>query len=193
MIFVYGCNEMLPEESNRCTKEVRCLRFEDVYKRYHREVYYFLLSLSQNPQIAEELTQETFYRALKNIDKFKGDCHLKTWLCQIGKNTYLSWAKKRKHLADEELCPETHAGTRIAEGVDGGEPEYLYIRKEESLSIYKILHVLEEPYKEIFTLRTLGELSYKEIGEIFGHGEGWARVTYHRAKLKIQELIREVP
>lgn len=72
-------------------------------------------------------------------------------------------------------------------------PEALYIRKEEALSIYRVLHILEEPYKEVFTLRTLGELSYREIGEIFDRGEGWARVTYHRAKLKIQEMIKEVP
>ena len=73
-------------------------------------------------------------------------------------------------------------------------PESQYIRKEEALSIYKILHILEEPYKEVFTLRALGELSYREIGEIFGRGEGWARVTYYRAKIKIQEILRqEVP
>ena len=74
--------------------------FEEVYKRYYRDVYYYLLSLSSNPQTAEDLTQETFYKALKNIHRFKGDCQLKTWLCQIGKNTYLSWLKKQKHLAD---------------------------------------------------------------------------------------------
>ena len=79
-------------------REVRCLQFEDVYKLYYRDVYYFLLSLSGNPQTAEELTQETFYRALQNIHRFKGNCHLKTWLCQIAKNTYLSWIKKQKHL-----------------------------------------------------------------------------------------------
>lgn len=72
-------------------------------------------------------------------------------------------------------------------------PETLCIRKEEALSVYKVLHLLQEPYKEVFTLKTLGELSYKEIGEIFEKGEGWARVTYHRAKLKIQERIKEVP
>ena len=79
-----------------------------------------------------------------------------------------------------------------AEGRENS-PEKFYIRKEETLSIYKVLHLLQEPYKEVFTLRTLGELSYREIGEIFGKGEGWARVIYHRAKLKIQEMIKEVP
>lgn len=169
------------------------MQFEDVYKLYYRDVYYFLLSLSCDPEIAEELTQETFYRALIGIHKFKGDCQLKSWLCQIGKNAYLSWRKKQKHLADDatqmDKLPSDGTGGETTEG----EPELLCIRKEETLSIYKVLHILQEPYKEVFTLRTLGELSYKEIGEIFGRGEGWARVVYHRAKLKIQEMIREVP
>lgn len=169
------------------------MKFEDVYKKYYRDVYYFLLSLSSNPELSEELTQETFYRALKNIHKFKGECQLQSWLCQIGKHAYLSWVKKQKHLAGDISGP----GECYAAGEGGkqeeGSPEMLYIRRDEALSIYKVLHLLQEPYKEVFTLRTLGELSYKEIGEIFGQGEGWARVTYHRAKLKIQEMIREVP
>ena len=156
-------------------------------------MYYYLLSLSSDPGLSEELAQETFYKALKNIHKFKGECKLESWLCQIGKNTYLSWVKKRKHLTKKALEPEESCvAGEIGEQADGS-PEVLCIRKEEALSIYKVLHILREPYKEVFTLRTLGELSFKEIGEIFGQGEGWARVTYHRAKLKIQEMIKEVP
>lgn len=166
------------------------MQFEDVYKLYYRDVYYFLLSLSGDPQLAEELTQETFYRALRNIYKFKGNCQLKTWLCQIGKNEYVSHMRKQKHLAEEMILPEASDYTRPS---GENEPEVLCVRKDEALSIYKVLHLLGEPYKEVFTLRTLGDLSYKEIGEIFERGEGWARVTYHRAKLKIQEMIREVP
>lgn len=169
------------------------MEFEDIYKRYYKDVYYFLLSMSSNPELSEELTQETFYRAFKNIHKFKGKCQLSSWLCQIGKNTYLSWVKKQKHLADISSDVEDSAGTGMKEGDGRNTPETLCIRKEEALSVYKVLHLLQEPYKEVFTLKTLGELSYKEIGEIFGKGEGWARVTYHRAKLKIQERIKEVP
>lgn len=161
--------------------------FEEVYKLYHKDVYYFLLSLCANPDIAEELTQETFYRALQNIHKFKGDCKLKSWLCQIGKNAYISWQRKQKHLAGDALWAEETGNEKTADSQN--EPETLSIRKAEALSLYKVLHILEEPYKEVFTLRTLGELPFREIGEIFGKGEGWARVIYHRAKLKIQERI----
>lgn len=69
------------------------MQFEDVYKLYYRDVYYYLLSMTGDAQTAEDLTQETFYRALKYIDRFKGECHFKTWLCRIGKNVYISWKK----------------------------------------------------------------------------------------------------
>lgn len=162
--------------------------FEEIYNTYFRDVYLFILAMSGDAEIAEEITQETFFKALKGVDKFKHTCSVKTWLCQIGKNTYLTYLKKRKYFAGEN---GKISGAESPDTVHGDmqSPESVCIRKDEALSIYKVLHYLEEPYKEVFTLRTLGDLSFKEIGEIFERREGWARVTYHRAKLKIQELI----
>ena len=167
--------------------------FEEIYTLYFRDVYLFILAMSKNAELAEELTQETFFKALKGIDRFEHASSVKTWLCQIGKNTYLSYLKKQKHLAGNVSDSEESRAAREGGKLEENSPEALCIRRDEALSIYKVLHLLQEPYKEVFTLRTLGDLSYKEIGEIFGRGEGWARVTYHRAKLKIQEMIREVP
>lgn len=169
--------------------------FEEMYQMYFRDVYLFILAMSGNPHIAEEITQETFYKALKNIGRFKGSCSAKTWLCQIGKNTYLTYLKKQRRFAREDI--ESHperpgARTSGEASAEQASAEAIYLKKDEALSLYKILHHLEEPYKEVFTLRTLGDLSFKEIGEIFGRKEGWARVTHHRARLKIQELIKEV-
>lgn len=163
--------------------------FEEIYQVYFRDVYLFILAMSKNAEIAEEITQETFFRAMKGADKFEHTCSVKTWLCQIGKNTYLTYLKKRRRFLGEGAgLPEVYGDT-----VQGNEksPEAICLSKDGALSIYKILHCLEEPYKEVFTLRTLGDLSFREIGEIFGRKEGWARVTYHRAKLKLQELIKE--
>lgn len=163
--------------------------FEEIYQVYFRDVYLFILAMSKNADIAEEITQETFFRAMKGADKFEHTCSVKTWLCQIGKNTYLTYLKKRRRFLGEGAGPpEVYGDT-----VQGNEksPEAICLSKDGALSIYKILHCLEEPYKEVFTLRTLGDLSFREIGEIFGRKEGWARVTYHRAKLKLQELIKE--
>ncbi len=159
--------------------------FEEIYTLYFRDVYLFILAMSKNAELAEELTQETFFKALKGIDRFEHASSVKTWLCQIGKNTYLSYLKKQKHLAGGD-----DAAAALPE--DAGSPEAIFLRKDEALSIYKVLHYLDEPYKEVFTLRTLGDLSFCEIGEIFERKEGWARVTYHRAKMKIQKLIKEV-
>lgn len=169
--------------------------FEEMYRIYFRDVYLFILAMSSDPHIAEEITQETFYKALKNIGSFEGTCSVKTWLCQIGKNTYLTSLKKQRRFAREDIeaysgRPDACTSDEASEGQASAES--IYLKKNEALSIYKILHHLDEPYKEVFTLRTLGDLSFKEIGEIFGRKEGWARVTHHRAKLKIQELIKEV-
>lgn len=168
--------------------------FEQLYKLYFKDVYLFVLAMSRDADIAEEITQETFYKALKNINKFQQNCSVKTWLCQIAKNTYLTYIKKQKLFTQEDTnCePDSPDMPGMHTDTNAGNAEAIYIRKEETLSIYKILHYLEEPYKEVFTLRILGDLSFKEIGEIFDRKEGWARVTYFRAKQKIQDLIKEV-
>jgi RNA polymerase sigma-70 factor (ECF subfamily) len=154
--------------------------FEELYDRFFKDVYLFVLAMSKNPDVAEEITQETFFKALKELKKFKGNCSVKSWLCQIAKNLYLDQLKKKQSLPLEEaqIIPvETNIELALSQ-------------KEEALSIYKVLHLLEDPFKEVFTLRVLGELSFREIGEIFHKNESWARVTYHRAKLKIQDNLK---
>ena len=153
--------------------------FEEIYNRYFKDVYLFILTLSKNPELAEEITQETFFKALKEIRHFRGGCSLKSWLCQIAKNIYFLHMRRQKFTADRDVpLPASSADV-----------EQSYLNKEKARAIYQILHTLEEPYKEVFLLRTLGELSYREIGDIFSHNESWARVTYHRAKLKIREQL----
>ena len=165
--------------------------FDEIYRQYFRDVYLFVLAICEDPDIAEEVTQETFFKALKGIRTFKGDCTLKTWLCRIGRNTCFTYLKKRRRFSGSDAL-EPDGRKPPPDLVNEEDGEVICVRKDEALSIYKVLHHLDEPYREVFTLRTLGELSFREIGEIFGCKEGWARVTYHRAKLKIQEMIREV-
>ena len=151
--------------------------FEKVYDLYFRDVYKYALSLSRSPQIAEEITQETFFKALKNIDTFRGQCRLYVWLCQIAKNTYITYCQKQSR-----ICPEM-------EGSGETMLEEHFLTKESAFEIHKVLHRLPEPYKEVFSLRVFGELSFAQIGELFGKTESWARVTYHRARLKIKEEL----
>lgn len=155
--------------------------FELLYRQYFRDVYLFILSMSQNESVAEEITQETFYKALKNLKSFRETCTIKVWLCQIAKNTYFTYLKKQERNVVHEQFKEPQVSNM----------EDIYIERNEALSIYKILHYLDEPYKEVFILRVLGDLSFREVGEIFDKGEGWARVTFHRAKRKVQEMVKE--
>ena len=156
-------------------------QFEEVYSKYYQSIYRYILSLSRNKSIAEEITQETFYKALKNINKYNPEYKMLTWLCNIAKNTYYSIYKKDKRF--EELLDNTPINEK--------EIINRIIDSETNEEILKIVHKLEEPYKEVFTLRIYGDLSFKQIGSIFSKTESWARVTFYRSKLKIKESLDE--
>ncbi len=156
-------------------------QFYDIYKEYSGTVYKFLLSLTGDQELASELLQETFYRALMNIDRFEGRSSLVTWLCQIGKNAYFKEYKRKKRI--------TEIPTEQTLTVSAPSPEELVIRKDECKRIRTILKNLDEPYRGVFSLRVFGEQSYKDIGGLYGKTEGWARVTYYRAK---ERIIKEV-
>ena len=157
------------------------IEFETIYLKYAKDVYTFLFSLSRNEHIAEELTQETFYKAFKSIDKFNGTCKMSVWLCQIAKNSFFTFYNKQKKYSyeiDDEITDNTNF-------------EEKSVNKELTLKIYQTLHHLNEPYKEVFALHLFGELTFIQISQMFGKSESWARVTYHRAKIKIQESLKE--
>ncbi len=152
-------------------------QIEELYKNYFHDVFLYIRSLSADEQLAEDITQETFFKAMKSVDSFRGDCDIRVWLCQIAKNLLFTHSKKSKRLTNEEI-PETVP--------DASAPiEDMIADTQQSMEIHKVLHTLTEPYKEVFTLRVFGELSFRQIGDIFGKTESWARVTFHRAKLKI--------
>ena len=155
--------------------------FQEVYDLYFRDVYRYVLSLCRNELVAEEITQETFYKALAKLDGFDGKCKVSVWLCQIAKNTYISMCRKDKHLDPNTDMTLLSDRTSIEDG---------FCDRETAFAIHKVLHALEEPYKEVFSLRTFGELSFRQISELFGKTETWARVTYHRARLKIKEELK---
>jgi len=154
--------------------------FNEIYSLYFRDVYKYVLSISRDEMIAEEITQETFFKALKNIDKFDGKCKLYVWLCQIAKNTFFTYRKKEKY--HEDL---TEAENILVESTI----EQSLLSKESVFNIHKELHRLDEPYKEVFMLRVFGDLSFSQIGSLFEKTESWARVTYHRAKMKLKERM----
>lgn len=158
--------------------------FDEIYNEYFHDIYLYLMSLTRDEALAEDLTQEVFFRAMKSLNKFRGECHLRVWLCQIAKNEFFRYYGKAKRALPSDM--EAFA--------DSGESAVGSIRFEERLEdgetafdLHKILHTLDEPYKEVFWLRTFGELSFRQIAALFGRSESWARVTYYRARLKIIE------
>lgn len=153
---------------------------EDIYKRYFKDVYIFVLSLSKNQHIAEDITSETFVKAMQSLDSFKGESDIKVWLFQIAKNTYYSFLRNNNRVIPTETFDSEIDNTNVEKDV---------LDRNESLRIHKILHTLPEPYKEVFSLRLFGELSYKEIAEVFGKTENWACVTYYRARKKINKKM----
>ena len=156
---------------------------EALYNQYFHAVYLYLCSITRDEPLAEDLTQETFFKAMKAADSFRGDCDVRVWLCQIAKNLYLTHRKRQNRFTGEE-SPETHADTGISV------EEHLE-NSEQAMQIHRILHDMKDPQKEVFSLRVFGELSFRQIGDLFGKSEGWARVTFYRAKLAIIDALEE--
>lgn len=157
--------------------------FEQIYLQYYKPVYAYLMTLCKNEELAAELTQETFYKALDAIDGFKGGCALNVWLCQIAKNTLTDAYRRQKR----ELPPLDETLPEVPDPAP--KPGERLEQRESTLSLYQKLHALPEPYREVFWLRVYGELSFAEIGSLHHKTEGWARVTFYRARMKLKEAI----
>ena len=155
--------------------------FEKVFNDNKGFVYKYLLKLSNSETLAEELTQETFFRAYMNISGLRDESKIPSWLCTIARNTYFAWYNEHKKHEDSEIIPELS---------DPEDTEKAFIEKDLAEDILKHLHNLEEPYKEVFMLSVLGQVSLKDISVIFGKSESWARVTFYRAKQKLIEKMR---
>lgn len=157
--------------------------FENIYRMYFKDVFLYMRALCLDDNISEEIAQETFVKALDKIDRFDGKKDIRAWLFTIAKNTYFTYCR-RKALPLESVSDTECAVSDVilTEHIEN---------EEEAMTMHKILHELSEPYKEVFNLRVFGELSFKKIGVIFGKSEGWARVTYFRAKKMIVERLDE--
>ena len=151
----------------------------EIYQKYAQTVYKYLLSLTRDGDLAEELTQETFYQAIRSSGKYDGSCSMSTWLCAIAKNTLRTYTRKHPPPEDIESLAEKEAAT--------GSAEADVIDSAERVELFKRLHGLAEPYREIMYLRIFGELSFREIGEVHGKTENWARVTFYRGREKLRK------
>lgn len=148
-----------------------------VYNEYAEQVYKYLFSLCHNSDTAEELTQETFYRAVKSIKNYDGSCKLYVWLCQIAKHVWYKELESRKKSAQplEEALYDANE-----------DPESSQVLRSEKMELFKAMQGLEQIQREVVYLRLTGEFSFREIGEILHKDETWARVTFYRAKQKLK-------
>lgn len=153
---------------------------DEIYQKYAQMVYKYLLTLTHDSDLAEELTQETFYQAIKSIHKYDESCKITTWLCAIAKNQLLTYYRKHPNVDEIEdvsiLYPSAEVEIMDALG---------------QIELLKRLHACPEPFREILYLRIFGNLSFKDIGEIVGKTENWARVTYYRGKERLRKEIEE--
>ena len=159
--------------------------FEKVYKEYFNDVYLYIKRLSGDEHIAEDITSETFFKALKSIDSFRGECEIRVWLCQIAKNSFYTYIKKNskiQNVEETELINLPDNNNNVADEVTS---------KLQAFEIQKVLHEIDEPYREVFMWRVYAELSFKEIAGIFNKNENWACVTYHRARNQIKKRLEE--
>ncbi len=147
-----------------------------VYRSHAQTVYKFLLAQCHDPDLSEELTQETFCQAVRSIDRFDGACKLSVWLCQIAK--HLWYQHLRKHQRDS-VPLETALESPVPSAEEG------LLEQEGRLALLRLIHQLPEPHREVVYLRIFGNLSFREIGDVLGRTENWARVTFYRSKEKL--------
>lgn len=152
---------------------------EELYREYSTQVYKFVFSFCHNHLLAEEITQETFYRAIKSIHRYDGTCKVYVWLCQIAKHVWYKELDKRNK-RDHDKLEDTAL-------VDSDSTESQFILAQDKMDLFKQLHLLDPSTKEVMYLRMTGEFSFKEIGEIVGRDETWARVTFYRGKQKLMK------
>ncbi len=153
---------------------------EQIYIENAKAVYKYLFCLTHNADMAEELTQETFYQATKTIRNFRGDCKISVWLCQIAKRLWYKELRKQRddHAAMDDLYEEPASPDDI---------ENDYLLNCEKVELFRLMHHFDSAVREVMYLRLAGELSFAEIGDIMGKSETWARVTFYRGK---QELLK---
>ena len=155
--------------------------FEKLYQTYYMRVYSYVMALAGKTHMAEEITQETFYKAFTTDALFRGEANAVTWLCSIARNLFVDEMRRQaKRAAPMPSDADADSGIDVAREVED---------KDTSYQIHQALHELEEPYRKVFELRIFGEMSFREISGICGRTESWARVTYHRAKCKLMERM----
>lgn len=164
---------------------------EKLYLQHGKMIYGFLLKITYNPTVAEELTQETFYQAFLSLDRYRGECKVTTWLCQIAKNVWFHYQKKEKHLEYIDGFFEDNNAWNCNKQIVNNDPADYVIEKEQKTAFYKALQKIPQDMRDVVYLKISGEFTFAEIGEILGRSEVWARTNYYRGKQIIMKEVHE--
>ncbi len=162
---------------------------DEIYNKYSKLVYNYLYCLTGNEELSKDLMQDTFYSAIKNIGTFNYKCKISVWLCQIAKNKYKNTLRYKKDIVLMQ-CSDDMLEDIVDKSIEEENVESTIILQEEKDRLYSIIEKLEEPIRELFYLRTRSNLTFKEISNILGKTEEWARVTFYRTKIKIKEDLK---
>lgn len=157
------------------------MNIDEVYRAYFAQVYRYALYLTKDQNEAEDVTQETFFKAIHHIEQFRGESDIRVWLFRIAENIFCDRLRKQKNYISVEQLDETPSGR---------DPEKEVLARDAALRAMEAFHKLEQPYRTVFSMRTFGEFSHADIGKKLGKSENWARVTYYRAKRKLQEEMK---
>lgn len=160
------------------------MNMDRIYAEHGQTVFKYLMCLCGDPELAQDLTQDTFCKAIQSVHRFNGSCKVSTWLCQIAKHLWYQELDKRKRRKITHLEEDDNLAS------DASVEEFVLL-KMEKLELFKKIHMLGDVEKEVVLYRITGELSFKEIGEILGKSENWARVTFYRAKQKLLSFMEE--
>lgn len=167
--------------------------FDEIYRKYAKMLYGYALQLCHNPVMADDIVQTVFLKAIEHADSFEGKCEVSTWLCQIAKNTWIDMCKSAegKNLSMEHIMEQQGEASVCGQGAPKTDVLQQLLETEGQALLYQKIHLLPEPYKEVFMLRVFGCLSFREIGDVFGKSDTWGRVMYYRAREKLRNQIGE--
>ncbi len=155
---------------------------DEIYRKNATMIYKYLCGLTQDTRLAEELTQETFFQAVKGIERFRGDCKVSVWLCQIAKNLWYKELEKRSRHKTVELDDTIPSAENV---------ESQCLNRMEQIEVFRLMHNLDDMTREVMYLRLTGDLQFSEIADIMGKTENWARVTYYRGKQKLMKGLKK--
>lgn len=169
--------------------ETQVQDMDAVYRQHAQTVFKYLMSLTHDADLAEELTQETFYQAVRSIDRFDESCKITTWLCAIAKNQYFAYMKKHARLQVDPDVDLMFDGAGMIRNTVSAEQEVL--QQVGQMELLKKLHAFPESGREVLYLRMFGNLSFREIGEVMGKTENWARVIFFRARTNLRKELEK--